>query len=614
MRKVFMQIGCFYGLLVWWFGSCTPADLQHFDVIILGGGTGGTAAAIQASRQGVNTLLVEPTPWLGGMLTSAGVSAIDGNHQLPSGLWGEFRDSLYRHYGDPQALATGWVSNTQFEPAVGARIWANMADRIPQLTVLTNHTWGIVEFKNGGWTVQLITPEGSKTATSRILIDGTDLGDVAKSAGVTYDLGMEARGQTGEDIAPVQANDIIQDFTYVAILKGYDSTRADHLLPSPPPGYQRELYLCSCKMFCDSARHACETMLSYAKLPGNKYMINWPLHGNDFYSNMVDLKPAGRDSVYALAKNRTLGFIYFIQRELGWKHLGLADDEFDTPDRLPYGPYHREGRRIHGLVRFNLNHIQKPFDYSLYRTGVGSGDYPVDHHHKQNSMAPDLEFYPVPSFNLPAGCLIPQKVPQLIIADKAISVSNIINGSTRLQPVILQVGQAAGMLAALCCKKQITPGQFPIREWQDSLIQAGVYIMPYLDVNRYHRHFGSIQRVGATGILKGHPLPFKWANQTWFYPDSLLLESIFLQGLKEFGFPIPTRVEKSEFLTGETLVQLLAGIDKNLIWDPQTFWSQHFNNVWSQDLLITRLEACVVLDLLLDVFHKKDVDWDGNFE
>lgn len=614
MQKVFMQIGCFYGLLVWWFGSCTPADPQHFDVIILGGGTGGTAAAIQASRQGVNTLLVEPTPWLGGMLTSAGVSAVDGNHQLPSGLWGEFRDSLYRHYGGPQTIATGWVSNTQFEPAVGARIWANMTAQSTKLSVLTNHQWGAINFAHGVWSVQLITPRGTRSITARVLIDGTDLGDVAKSAGATYDLGMEARGQTGEDIAPVQANNIIQDFTYVAILKTYDSSRVEHLLATPPPGYQRELYLCSCKTLCDSARHACETMLSYAKLPGNKYMINWPLSGNDFYANMVELNPSERDRIYSLAKNRTLGFIYFMQQELGWTHLGLADDEFDTPDRLPYLPYHREGRRIHGLVRFNLNHIQKPFDYSLYRTGIASGDYPVDHHHKQNPLAPDLEFYPVPSFNVPGGCLIPSNTPQLLIADKAISVSNIINGSTRLQPVILQVGQAAGMLAALSCKKQITPDRVAIREWQDSLIRAGVYIMPYLDIERHHRHFGSVQKVGATGILKGHPLPFKWANQTWFYPDSLLLDHVLLQGLKEYGYTLPDAPEKSSFLTGQMLVHLLAGIDKTIIWNPRTFWSQHFNKTWSADTSISRLEACVVLDVLLDVFHKKEVGWEGNFK
>jgi len=67
-------------------------------ILIIGAGAGGTAAAIQAARMGVKVYLFSESPWLGGMLTAAGVSAIDGNHQLPSGLWGEFRTKLYAHY------------------------------------------------------------------------------------------------------------------------------------------------------------------------------------------------------------------------------------------------------------------------------------------------------------------------------------------------------------------------------------------------------------------------------------------------------------------------------------------------------------------------------------
>jgi NADPH-dependent 2,4-dienoyl-CoA reductase/sulfur reductase-like enzyme len=62
------------------------------NVLVVGGGTGGTAAAIQAARQGVPTILVSETPWLGGMLTSAGVAAPDGNElaAFQTGLWGAY--------------------------------------------------------------------------------------------------------------------------------------------------------------------------------------------------------------------------------------------------------------------------------------------------------------------------------------------------------------------------------------------------------------------------------------------------------------------------------------------------------------------------------------------
>ena len=62
-----------------------------------------------------------------------------------------------------------------------------------------------------------------------------------------------------------------------------------------------------------------------------------------------------------------------------------------------------------------------------------------------------MEFYPIPSFNVPIGVLIPKQkdVDNLIVTEKSVSVSNLINGATRLQPVVMQLGQAAGVMAAL---------------------------------------------------------------------------------------------------------------------------------------------------------------------
>jgi len=64
------------------------------DIVIISGGAGGTSAGIQAARMGAKVQIIEATPWLGGMLTSAGVSAIDGKPEMTSGIWGEFRLTL----------------------------------------------------------------------------------------------------------------------------------------------------------------------------------------------------------------------------------------------------------------------------------------------------------------------------------------------------------------------------------------------------------------------------------------------------------------------------------------------------------------------------------------
>ncbi|OYW79968.1 MAG: hypothetical protein B7Z27_04615 [Sphingobacteriia bacterium 32-37-4] len=93
------------------------------DVLVVGASASGIAAGIQSARMGVPTIIAEPSSWLGGMITAAGVCAFDGNHNLPSGIFGEFRAALYKVYGGPSKVATGWVSNTLFEPHVGDSIF-----------------------------------------------------------------------------------------------------------------------------------------------------------------------------------------------------------------------------------------------------------------------------------------------------------------------------------------------------------------------------------------------------------------------------------------------------------------------------------------------------------
>ncbi len=601
--------------------------LFETEVLIIGGGTGGVAAGIQSARLSVSTLIVEPSPWLGGMLTAAGVSATDGNHNLPSGIWGEFRQKIWDYYGGPDSVSTGWVSNTLFEPHVGARIFSEMAAGEEHLDVWYQTKWKTIEKEGDNWKVTIDKEGEQVTVISRILIDGTDLGDVAAAVGVTYDLGMDSQNTTAEEMAPELSNDIVQDLTFAAVLKDY-GIAVDKTIPKPE-GYDPAVFTCSCREVCEHEDVAnCNSMLSYGKLPGNKYMINWPIKGNDYYANVVEFSEEERLVAFDKAKQKTLQFVYFIQQELGFKSFGLADDEFPTFDKLPFIPYHREGRRIHGIVRLNVNYILLPYaqKQALYRTGIAVGDYPIDHHHDEYPNAPEIDFPPVPSFNIPAGCLIPAKVDNFLVADKAISVTNIVNGASRLQPVILQIGQAAGAIAAISLKNNTTPRNINIRELQDSLLAADCFLMPYMDVQPSHAHFPSIQRIGAAGIFRGEGIPYKWANRTFFYPDSLLLYKDLKEGLTSF-FPGMEVFEKENEATLKIKesIELIFKIKQKYLTSQQSLddfydqiesnWQDEFGlSNFDQNRKISRLEMAVLLDDLLDPFHLKLVTFEGAFQ
>ena len=587
-------------ILFFSFVSCN--DSSEFDVVIVGGGAGGTSAAIQSARNGAKTLLIEETEWLGGMLTSAGVSAIDGNYKLPSGFWGEFKDSLVSHYGSLEALKTGWVSNVLFEPKVGNEILKSIAQNEKNLKILySTSTQSVSKHDGNNFNYQIKTSEG--TFVSKILIDGTELGDLLPMLDDDYDVGMDSYEMYDENIAPEIKNDIIQDLTFVMILKNYNKK----VKIDKPEGYDASEFYCSTShKDCpesDKALWSPQQMMNYGKLPNDKIMINWPIYGNDYYSNLIEMSKEEREVVFEKAKNKSLRYLYYIQDELGFDNYSISDDEYETDDNFPLIPYYREARRMKGQVTFSLNYIKNPYDQKnkLYRTGVLVGDYPVDHHHDahpEKEKLPKLAFYPIPSYSLPFGSLISKKNSNFLVAEKSISVSNLVNGTTRLQPVVLQIGQIAGLIASESIKQNKKPSELNIRHIQSLILENGGYIQPYLDVEKTHPHFKAYQRIGSTGILRGKGINVGWSNQSWFYPENEVDLELFLNDLSPF-------IDLSTYpLNGLMLKDLKTWIE-SIINEKIDFKSDYLLlnlTDFNFDRKVNRGELAVIIDYYLNPF------------
>lgn len=622
MRNLFLTSLLFISMCL---ASCSRSADESVDVLIVGGGASGVTSGIQSARMGVEALIVEETKWLGGMLTAAGVSAVDGNYDLPAGLFGEFRGHLADYYGGLDSLKTGWVSSVLFEPSVGNKILHEMTAAEKNLKIWHNAILKDVKREGEYWIAHIQMKDNTiKKVRAKIMIDGTELGDIAKMCGVKYDIGMESRHDTKEDIAPETKNNIVQDITYVATLKDYGR---DVTIPCPE-GYNKNEFACACASpVCITPKEpdrvwSKEMMITYGKLPNNKYMINWPIEGNDYYINLVEMTREEREEALKYAKHYTMCFVYFLQHELGYNTLGLADDEYPTPDRLPFIPYHRESRRIHGLVRFDLNYVCEPFKQSLplYRTCIAVGNYPVDHHHTRYhgyEELPNLYFHPVPSYGLPLGTLIPESVEGLIVAEKSISVSNIINGTTRLQPMVMQIGQAAGALAALAVKDNKDVKEVSVRDVQKAILDAKGYLLPYLDVEMNDPMFKPLQRIGSTGILKGIGKSVDWANQMWFRADTVLLANELEGILDVYPYVDKQQFEKSNTLSVQESIELIRNIAHK---EGIEFKEDKIKELWADFGLknlddnrsILRGEMALLIDQILNPFAKK-IDISGKY-
>jgi hypothetical protein len=484
------------------------------DILVVGGGTGGTAAAIQAARRGAQTVLVSDFPWLGGMLTSAGVSAPDGNELagFQTGIWGAFLQELQQR--QPEGLDHAWVSFFTYDPRVGAEIFADWVRELPNLQWITGRS-PLEVLKQGDRITGVRFAD--LTVQAKITLDGTELGDLLPLAEVPHRWGWEYQSEWGEPSAPVAPNDLTQRYpvqapTWVVIMQDFGEGADVPLISAPPirqAGHFEDAW----------TNHGAEKFLNYGRLPGNRFMINWPQSGNDYAEGVGRLVQSALSKQAFLweARWHTQRFAQFIQAKLG-RRYGLADDIFPKDDKDLAGgayalhPYYRESRRLQGLVTVieqdilplpNGQVAPLPINQQGEVEAIALGNYANDHHY------PGVEFPLKPKsirwggrwtgtpFTIPYRCLIPETTDGLLVCEKNISVSHIANGATRLQPVVLGIGQAAGMAAALCIEQNCQPRDLSVKALQEALLNdptAPAAVIPLFNLLPSHPEWRTWQQ------------------------------------------------------------------------------------------------------------------------
>ncbi|NJK65702.1 MAG: FAD-dependent oxidoreductase [Microcoleus sp. SU_5_3] len=149
-------------------------------------------------------------------------------------------------------------------------------------------------------------------------------------------------------------------------------------------------------------------------------------------------------------------------------------------------PYYRESRRLRGIktiieqdiLPFDGGKVAKlPLNSDGICETIAIGNYANDHHYpsgdiplKPKSIRWGGRWTGTP-FTIPYSALIPDSTDGLLVCEKNISVSHIANGATRLQPTVINIGQAAGMAAALCTRRGCQPRELPVRVLQDALLE-----------------------------------------------------------------------------------------------------------------------------------------------
>ena len=498
---------------------------QNFDVVVWGGGTGGVAAAIQASRSGASTVLLTPGSWLGGMVSAAGVCCPDGNELSPwqTGLWGAFLRALEQ--SEPDGLDHNWVSCFGYRPTTAEAILQEW------VRAETNLEWWwrsrVSELEREGTVLTAVRVEHGgehRRVGCRVVIDGSDRGDLFPLADVPFRFGWEAQETWGEPSAPARvrleseaffAEQPVQSPTWVVIGQlqsdALQKGRAGTIQPATQPDISAPF-----RKACDS--FGLERTLTYGRLPSGLVMLNWPLHGNDWHDDLERAFRRGEEAeqeLYADMQAHSLRFAASMQEASeGWMRLGKAFPKAagSPAPWLAAMPYWREGRRMigrHTLIEQELLPMAEgvslaalPLNDAGELQSIAVGNYANDHHYPGQDWPLAVKScrwggrWTGTPFCIPYGALLSLEVDNLLAADKQFSTSHIANGATRLQPLILNLGQAAGAAAALSVELNCSPADLPVRVLQDALIhdrKAPAAVVPLWDTPWHHPQWSERQ-------------------------------------------------------------------------------------------------------------------------
>ncbi|MDR1944319.1 MAG: FAD-dependent oxidoreductase, partial [Synergistaceae bacterium] len=240
-----------------------------------------------------------------------------------------------------------------------------------------------------------------------------------------------------------------------------------------------------------------------------------------------------RKKVEREAMNKTLAFIWYMQSELGMADWSVDDgqgyggwfsNDWETARdpllprefapilrHFPPFPYVREGRRIMGVETLSQRDISRDVSrgraYKNYPSSLALGEYPIDVHgshldrYMEHGLGESSESFPRTwagsegVFQVPFGAFVPERIDGLIAAEKNISVSRMVNGAIRLQPIAMHTGQAAGAIAAEAARSGRLPRDIDVGAAQRALFASGCWIAldQSSDVTRDGPYWSAVQ-------------------------------------------------------------------------------------------------------------------------
>ncbi len=447
----------------------TRSPQAAFDVLVVGGGNAGCAAALAAARHGARTLLVERYGFLGGTATAAMVGPWmtfhSGEKRIVGGIAQEMVERLMAKGASPGHLpdSSDYVATiTPFDPEVHKALLFEMM-REAGVELLLHAYFLSAELAEKSVTgAEFATIGGTRRYRASVVVDATADALVADSAGVPT--------QQGDERGRVQPATLIFRISHVDLteLAAYLREHPEELRTSLSPSQITAPALTAVAGLHSLWKQAREDGLVHVPRELVSFFISpYPDEVTVNMTRVVDVDPLDPDDLTRAEIESRLQamelFEFFRDRVPGFRNARIAA----TGTQVGI----RESRRIVGRYTLTRDDVLQG---RRFEDAVARSAYPIDLHNPSGSGTTTHRLAPGDSYEIPYRCLLPVNREQLLVAGRCISTTHEALASTRLTPTVMTLGQAAGTAAALACERRALAGAVDVGELRALLVRDGV--------------------------------------------------------------------------------------------------------------------------------------------
>lgn len=443
--------------------------MREFDVLVVGGGNAGCAAAIAAARHGARTLLAERYGFLGGTATAAMVGPWmtfhSGSERVVGGIAQEMVERLMSKGASPGHVrdSSDYVPTiTPFDPEVHKALLFEMMREAGVTLLLHAYVLSAIVEEETVRGATFATVGGTREYHGRVVIDTTADALVAASAGVPTQQGdTRGRVQPATLMFRLSHVDLAKLSTYVRAHPEQmrTSLKTHERLPSELTAVAGLYDL------WETARN--DGIVDIPRELVSFFISPYPDEVTVNMTRVVDIDPLDPGDLTRAEIDSRLQAMqlldFFRKRVPGFENARLAGTGAQVGIR--------ESRRIVGRYTLTREDVlsARRFDDAVARSA-----YPIDIHNPSGTGTTTHRLPPGATYEIPYRCMLPVNREQLLVAGRCISTTHEALASTRLTPTVMTLGQAAGTAAAIVRQRRIRLGDIDTNELRAALIEDGV--------------------------------------------------------------------------------------------------------------------------------------------